>query len=446
MSKSRDIFLNGTKDVKISFFIMGFSNFAKKQFVHGTLFLAAQIIFLYYFFSAGIHNLKNLITLGTNAQGWVFDEARGINVRVEGDNSMVILINGIMALLIILGFVFLYRIQLHYAWKLQTMIVAGKKIPSIKEELKMLFDSKFHITLLTIPSIGVAAFTVLPLIFMILIAFTNYDSAHQPPGNLFTWVGFENFKNLLGSNPKQAATLLPILQWTLIWAVMATVTCYFFGTIVACMINKKTIKLKKFWRTIFVITIAVPQFVSLLVMRNMLNEYGPINELLLQWGWIQDRIPFLTNSLLAKISVIVVNMWVGIPYAMLITTGVLISIPEEQYESAKIDGANPITIFFKITVPHLIFVMAPHLITSFIGNINNFSVIYLLTDGGPESTAYYQAGKTDLMVTWLYKLTVDRRDYNLASTIGIIVFMVSIVLALSTFRMTPSYRKEDDFS
>lgn len=325
-------------------------------------------------------------------------------------------------------------------------MAAGKKVPSFKEEAGTLLDSKFHITLLTVPSIGVAAFTLLPLLFMILIAFTNYDSAHQPPGKLFTWVGLQNFQNLFGSNPKQAATFLPLLEWTLIWAVSATVSCYFFGIIIACMINKKSIKLKKFWRTIFVITIAVPQFVSLLVMRNMLNEFGPINELLLQLGLIHNRIPFLTDGLWAKISVIVVNMWVGIPYAILVTTGVLLSIPEEQYESARIDGASPIVVFFRITVPNLLFVLAPHLITSFIGNINNFNVIFLLTAGGPESAAYYQAGKTDLLVTWLYKLTVDRRDYNLASTIGIIVFAISIVLSLSTFRLTPSYRKEDDFA
>ena len=127
-------------------------------------------------------------------------------------------------------------------------------------------------------------------------------------------------------------------------------------------------------------------------------------------------------------------------------SGILMNIPEDLYEAARIDGAGPIKMFTKITMPQILFVTAPFLITQFIGNINNFNMIYLLTGGEPFATDYYVAGKTDLLVTWLYKLTADEKDYNLASTIGILVFIISIVISLLAYRRTSSYKREEEFS
>jgi len=130
---------------------------------------------------------------------------------------------------------------------------------------------------------------------------------------------------------------------------------------------------------------------------------------------------------------------------MLITSGILMNIPNELYESAKIDGASAIQAFFKITLPYVLFVTAPYLITQFIGNLNNFNVIYLLTGGAPSTTDYFQAGKTDLLVTWLYKLTVNNYEYNLASTIGIFSFIICAIVSLLTYHNTASYKREGDF-
>jgi arabinogalactan oligomer / maltooligosaccharide transport system permease protein len=211
----------------------------------------------------------------------------------------------------------------------------------------------------------------------------------------------------------------------------------------ALMINKKDIKFKKFWRTVFIVTIAVPQFVSLMLMSRLLADQGAINVLLGNLG--AAPVQFLTNATYARLSVIVVNIWVGIPYTMLITSGILMNIPAELYESARIDGAGVVKTFSKITLPYMIFVTTPYLITQFIGNMNNFNVIYLLTAGGPLSLDYYQAGKTDLLVTWLYKLTVNNQDYNLAAAIGIIIFVISAVLSLIVYNMSGSVKKEDTF-
>jgi arabinogalactan oligomer / maltooligosaccharide transport system permease protein len=336
-----------------------------------------------------------------------------------------------------------YLSNTRMAYKNQLAVEKGKKLNNLTQDVIELFDNKLHVAFLSLPMLGVLLFTVMPLIFMILIAFTNYDRDHQPPGMLFTWIGFQNFGNIFWDNPVKSATFVGIFQWTIVWAFFATFSNYILGMILALMINKKDIKLKKLWRTIFIVTIAVPQFVTLLLMSRLLADQGAVNVLLGYLGIAP--VQFLTNVMLARITVIVVNIWVGIPYTMLITSGILMNIPEDIYESARIDGAGVVKTFTKITLPYMLFVTTPYLITQFIGNMNNFNVIYLLTAGGPLSLDYYQAGKTDLLVTWLYKLTVNNQDYNLASAIGIIIFLVSAVLSLIVYNMSGSVKKEEAF-
>ena len=229
----------------------------------------------------------------------------------------------------------------------------------------------------------------------------------------------------------------------MIWAVFVTVTNFFFGIVLALIINTKGLKFKKMWRTFFVITMAVPQFISLLIMRNLLNDAGPINALLEKIGLVSHAhpLPFLSDPIWAKFSIIFVNMWVGIPVTMLVATGIIMNLPQEQIEAAEIDGANKFQIFKSITFPQILLIMTPTLIQQFIGNINNFNVIYLLTEGGPTNSNYYQAGSTDLLVTWLYKLTVTAADYNLASVIGIIIFVLSAIFSLLAYTRTNSYKE-----
>lgn len=331
------------------------------------------------------------------------------------------------------------------AMEVQMLEAKGRPVPGFIDDVKIYMDQKFNRTLLTLPMIGVLAFTVLPLAYMILVAFTNYDNAHQPPGNLFTWIGLGNFGTILGSGSTIGKTFWPILAWTIVWAIFATFLNYIGGILLALLINRKSVKFKSLWRTIFVMSIAIPSFVSLLVMRTMLQPDGAVNILLKNWGLIEESLPFWTNATFARVSVIVVNLWVGVPYTMLITSGILMNIPEELFEAASIDGANAAVMFRKITMPYVIFVTTPYLITQFVGNINNFNIIYLLSGGGPSTLDYYQAGKTDLLVTWLYKLTVNSKDYCYASAIGIIIFVISAVASLLTYRKTSAYNNEEAF-
>ncbi len=441
-----EIFKQGDIYTKLSFLFCGLSNIVCGQIVKGCTFLLCEVGYIFYMAFTGVGNLQNLTTLGTNTQGMVFNENIGIYEISQGDNSMLILLDGVVTIVITMVFIGLWLFSVESGEEARQLRLKGKKVPGFIEDVKSLFDKKIHLLLLTVPMLGILIFTVTPLIYMILMAFTNYDAEHQPPGNLFHWVGLQNFASLISSTDNLSSTFWPIFGWTLVWGVTATFSCYFGGMLLAMLINSKGIKGKKVWRTIFVLTMAIPSFISLLVVATMLGSNGIINVLLQQWGFTTTNLPFLTNGTWAKVTVIAVNMWIGIPTTMLMVSGILMNIPNELYESAQIDGANAFVMFVKITFPYMWFVTTPYLITNFIGNLNNFGVIYFLTGGAPTTLNYYKgAGKTDLLVTWLYKLTKDSNDYNLAATIGIVIFIISAVFSLIAYSRSKALKNEEAF-
>lgn len=434
-----ELFKKGNWATKLSFLFMGTANLANKQFVRGLFFLICEIGFFGWLIKNGLSALAQLQTLGTRTQGLVYNEELGMEILQEGDNSMLILLFGILSLFFVILLIWLYIMNLRSAREIYENKQLNRPLPSFKDDVKSLFNERLHYLLMAIPLLGVLFFTVLPLVYMVSIAFTNYDHNHLPPRNLFTWTGLSNLGNILVGDISR--TFFPILLWTLIWAVLATVTNFFFGVLLGMLIETKGVKFKKLWRTIFVLTMAIPQFVSLLLMRNLFHTSGPVNALLMNWGLIDKAIPFLADPLLAKISVVLINMWIGIPVTMLITVGILQNLDQDQVEAARIDGANGFDIFRYITFPQILFVMTPALIQQFIGNINNFNVIFLLTGGGPTNSNYYNAGSTDLLVNWLYNLTVNTSDYNLASGIGILIFIISATFSLWAYTRTNSYKE-----
>ena len=435
-------FTEGDWKTKVSFLIMGFGPIMRKQFLRGIAYLAIEVLFVLYMVCFGAHYLKDIGTLGTVARVLNDNGTYSYN-----DNSFLILLYSILSLIIICAFILVWRMNIRENRNEEKLLAEGKELSTMKKDLHSLLDSNFDKTLLALPVMGVFIFTVLPIIFMVCIAFTNYDANHQPPTNLFSWVGLENFKNLFSFGTGGiGSTFFTVLGWTLIWAFFATFLTYFAGMGVAIMINKKGIKFKKLWRTILVMTIAVPQFVSLLYVYKMFANDGLINTYLMKWGWISSYIPFWSNPTLAKVVIIVVNLWIGIPYTMLITTGLLMNIPEDLYESARIDGASGFQMFRSITLPYMLFVTGPFLLTQFTGNLNNFNVIFLLTQGGPQSMALSNnAGYTDLLVTWLYKMTINDTNYRMAAVLGIMVFVVTAVISLVVYGMLPSVKDEEGF-
>ena len=435
-------FTRGSWYTRVSYVVPGLGQILRGQIARGLMFLLLEAGLIFYIIAYGAPYLADFSTLGTKKSGY-----NDFGVMTYGDNSFFILLYGILAITAVFLVILVWRLNLKQNMKTDDLIRQGRVVPTNKQDLHSLIDGNFDKTLLALPVVGIFIFTVLPIIFMICIAFTNYDATHQPPGKLFTWVGFDNFKEIFsfGSNGF-GKTFFTVLLWTLIWAFFATFLNYFLGLAVAMLINKKGIKLKKMWRTILIVTIAVPQFVSLLYVGKMFAADGLVNTYLLKWGWISKAIPFWTNPTYARILIIVINLWIGIPYLVLIATGLLMNIPADLYESARIDGASNVQMFFKITLPYMLFVTGPFLLTQFIGNINNFNVIYLLNRGQPQSMKLSDnAGYTDLLVTWLYKMTVNDSNYKMAAVIGIMVFVVVAVISLIVYNLMPSVKDEEGF-
>lgn len=420
----------------LSILAMGLGQLYNRQFIKGIIFLLFEVVSGYYFINNLGRTFWGIFTLGEVPRRLIKGK------WVDGDDSIVILVTSLITLIFLAIFIIAYVMNVKDARNVGADRDQGKKVKNFRESVRYVLDYKFAQAFLTIPAIGILFFTVMPIIFMVMLAFTNYSAPkHIPPAMLVDWVGFDTFKNLVALKT-WSHTFYGVLTWTIIWAVLSTVTTYFGGMLVALLINQKGIKFKGLWRTILILPYAIPQMISLLVMRNMFNgQFGPINQYLQYFGL--DGLPWLTDPFWAKVTVIVVNMWVGIPVSMLLIMGVLTTIPKDLYEAAEVDGATGFQKFRIITLPMILFTTAPILITQFAGNINNFNAIFLLTNGNPVNGDYQYAGSTDLLVTWLYKLTLDQRKYNMASAVGIIIFLIIASLSIYSYRRTKSFKEED---
>lgn len=466
----------GDYKTRLSFLFMGFGLVTRHQIIRGCLYFLYELFFIFFMIVIGGQALLDLPSLGTLGQitykvGY-YDESIGvtldISTKASYDNSFTILLYAILSFAFIFILIFLWYNQIRDSFKLQQKSYIGK-FASDKDTLKNVLDKSYDKTLLLIPIGGLVVFTLIPIAMMVLIGFTDYDYFHVTPEKLIDWVGFYNLAQVfsatgIGSGTAFLRVFAQVLLWTLCWAFFATFSNYFFGMIVAMIINTKGIKLKKVYRTILITTIAVPQFISLMLISYMFgnSSMAVINGILQKLGWIEKPIQWLSdtraNAIIPKIVIIVVNMWVGIPYTMLICTGLLMNIPEDLYESARIDGASPTKMYFKITLPYMLFVTGPYLLSQFIGNINNFNVIYLLSGGGPSFTfdanvevvpsalASSGVGETDLLITWIYKLTTNTNyDYGLASILGIIVFALVAFFSMVFYSHSSTMNNEEEF-
>ncbi|WP_174703741.1 carbohydrate ABC transporter permease [Paenibacillus bovis] len=424
----------------LSAIFMGLGQMYNRQWTKGIIFLVAELVSLYLIVTSLAYNLWGLVTLGE--QPAHMEKIGRLYRNVPGDHSIFMMIYGLVALLYIGLLVCFYIANIKDAYRIGKRRERREKVNSFRETWRLLGNQGFPYVLLTLPAIGVLVFTILPIIFMVLMAFTNYSAPdHIPPKSLVDWVGLRTFTNLV-TLEAWSHTFVGVFTWTIIWAVVATVTTYFGGILVALLIEQRGIKFKGFWRTLFILPYAIPQFISLLVMRNLLNyQFGPVNQYLRMMGF--GGVPWLNDPFWAKVTVILVNMWIGIPVSMILVLGVLTAIPRDLYEAAEVDGATGFQKFRNITMPFVLFQTAPILIMQFAGNINNFNVIFLLTNGLPANGDYAYAGSTDLLVTWLYKLTLDNQRYNFASAIGIIIFIIIAAFSLYNYRRSRSFKEED---
>lgn len=268
--------------------------------------------------------------------------------------------------------------------------------------------------------ISIIIFTIIPIVYTVVIAFTDYTMYSQ--GNI-KFVGFANFIEVLTGPFKEI--FLPVFGWNIIFAVVSTAGTFFLGLIVAMAVNNPNIKEKSVYRAILIIPWALPATVAILSWQGLLNgSYGAINNLLLNLHLISNPIPWLTDPTWARVALIIVNIWLGFPYMMNVCLGALGAIPDSYYEAADVDGASKWLQFRKITLPSLAQISYPLLISSFAFNFNNFGSAFLITKGGPPRMATQFAGYTDILASVNYKLSTQFGRFEIASAISIIIFLI----------------------
>ncbi len=423
--------------VRLSMAVMGLGQLCYGQLVKGLVYLGSFAVLLAYFLMRGFGDLAGFFTLGTREENlWL---------GIPGDNSLTMLILGLFAIFILLFWVILHITNVRDVIYTARQREQGRPAPKFRDTLQTAADEKFHLTALAFPVVGVAVFSILPVVFMICIAFTDMGGDVVYP-KLANW-SFSAWKKI-ASLGKIGGTFLKILGWNVVWAVLSTTVNFVLGLGMALLLSKRNVKGSKFWRAFPILAYAIPGFISMLGFKYMFSQSGPINYYLDQAGLM--RVFFLTNDASAKWWArgigLFVNAWITTPSIMLMTTGILSNINTDLYEAASLDGASGFQQFKKITLPFVIFSTTPVLISQFVGNFNNFGIFFFLRSGVISNYAdYFLASDTDLLINWLYKLSVDNNYYSIGAAISLIIFLITAVLSLSVYVRSAAYKQEDTY-
>jgi len=401
-------------------FIPGFGQFYHRQWLKGIIFLVLLVSFLGVFADFLREGLWGLVTLGE---------------EVPRDNSIFLLAEGIISVLIAAFGVMVWYLSMRDAWVNGRKRDAGLALNSVRKQYQMLLSDGFPYLMITPGFILLVFVVVFPILFGFAIAFTNYNLYHTPPAKLVDWVGFKNFINIFTLSIWRS-TFFDVLQWTVVWTLLATTLQCSVGVLLAILVNQKDL------RTIFILPWAVPGFVTILVFAGMFNDsFGVINNAILAFFGIAPK-AWMTDPFWTKTALIMMQTWLGFPFVFAMTTGVLQAIPDDLYEAATMDGASSATKLRTITLPLVLYSIAPILITQYTFNFNNFNIIYLFNNGGPAVVGS-NAGGTDILVSWIYKLTMSSSQYAIAATITILLSIFVVGLALWQFRATKSFKNDD---
>lgn len=339
-------------------------------------------------------------------------------------------------------------------------------------------NEKFLPYLYIAPAVILMIFlTLLPNLYSLYIAFTNYSLYHFQK---FDFIGLRNFTRIMSG--AEITVFFDVFKWTLVWALVSVAGMVLVGLVFAMPLNNKHVKFKNFYRTLFIIPWAIPAFITVLMWQGILNsDLGAVNVILMKlyamppiqafvvllnnmsiwfmnifksmnltgastffynihmfFEGFRGKIPWLDQAFWARISVLIVNIWLGFPFMMSILLGALQAIPNELYEAASVDGATPTKQFFSITVPLLRGAMLPVLISSFAFNFNQFGSIYLLTGGGPAVMGS-RAGATDILVTYSYKLAFNMFKFGSACAYAVFIFIIIATLSSVNFNLTGAF-------
>ncbi len=405
---------------------------------------------------------------------------------VEADNSTSLLTNGVIVLVVTLILLVLFIGNVSDAYHSQKLYEQTGKIEDPKKWVRRIWDSYFSYIIVLPTFLLIAFFTLIPFTFSFLTAFSSWTSRVSVPESLINWVGFSGFAQVFAGNGVNFKYFGNVFIWTMIFAIAASLTCYIVGMIQALVIQSKYVVAKKLWRTIFILPWAIPSLVTLLMFRNIFSAYGGLanqvidsfggTDLLIQIKGILYSLGLygqeqagafsgqyiqwfgLVNYKLGRLLIIVINLWIGYPYFMLLITGSLTSIPSDMYEAADIDGASSLQKTRFITIPWILRATTPVIITTLTHNFNNFGVIYFLTGSVPATYTWTAAGTYtnigvpnsapsiyDILISWVYRLAMltTVREYNIAAVYSIIIFMMVGIFSVYNLSRVKSFWEED---
>ncbi|MET3645069.1 carbohydrate ABC transporter permease [Streptococcus gallinaceus] len=415
--------------------VLGLGQLYNKQRAKGFILLAVFLLEVIEIITFGIPAIAGLITLGDTP---------------VVDHSLFLLIKGSMQIIIFVVMAIIHIVCMKDAKDTANLINQGFSVPmTAKETFQGIYENGFPY-LLTIPAYLAMAFAIVfPVLVTLFIAFTNYDFRHVPPQKLLDWVGVRNFLNIVQLSTFRTA-FGSVLSWTFIWTLCASTLQIIIGVATAIIANQPFIKFKRVFGVIFLLPWAVPAFISIMSFGNFFNDsIGAMNVQVLPF--IEKILPFLdfgivpwkTDPTFTKIALVMVQGWLGFPYIYILVSGILQSIPSDLYEAAVIDGATAWQKFWKITLPMILAVAAPTFISQYTFNFNNFSIIYLFNNGGPGSVGG-GAGSTDILISWIYKLTTQTSpQYSMASAVTLIISLIVISVSLVTFKKFNAFNMED---
>lgn len=419
---------NPTLAMILSILLAGLGQLYNRRYIKGIVFIVLEVLFFVVFYNFINVGLWGIWTLGT----------------IPGlDNSIQLLVYGLLSIIIIFFAISLYFFNVIDARKQAKGLRESGVLPPFRESIRATYDKSFPY-MMTLPGLFLLIlFVVFPLMFSVTLAFTNYNLYHSPPRHLVSWVGFQNFHNLFTMGGWKD-TFSTVFIWTIVWTVVATTLQIALGLFLAVLVNDKRIKFKRAIRTLLILPWAVPAFVSILVFAAMFNDgFGAINNQILIPLFGGKGLPWLTNAFYTKIALISIQTWLGFPFLFALFTGVLQSISSDWYEAADVDGGSRFQKFRFITLPHVLFATAPLLIMQYAGNFNNFNIIYLFNNGGPAVEGK-NAGGTDILISWVYKLTFTNNQFGMAAAISIIMGLIVSIFAFYQFRRTRSYQEEGE--
>lgn len=355
------------------------------------------------------------------------------------DRSIIFMIEGIISILLILIAIFLFVFSFVDVYRTEKKNIKGVRVNTWFETKQTLNREGFPY-LVSIPAYLLIAFIVLiPIVTTLLISFTNMDPDHQ---NKFSWIGLSNYALIAKGEGVAGGAFWLILRWTIVWTLGATTLAIAIGFILSLLVNQDRVKGKKIFRTIYLLPWAVPAFITIMFFSLMVSRGGPLTDVIN--STFNVNVDIKNSTHLTRLSLILLQGWLGSSYIFLLSTGVLQGIPKDLYEAAEIDGAKGFQQTLRITIPLVLYQTAPLLINQYTFNFNNFSIIYLFNRGGPFFPTLYGnlAGSSDLLISYIYKLTIENQYQGIGAAITIVISLVIMFVSFLGYRNTKAFKED----